>query len=569
MNKHESYRSVAPLGIALVAVVVVLGVVTAQAVAPTGSRAGAVQFDAVFELNSPTRGNHVLLFARYWVGPDFFNASVIWAEPHGRGLTFPIYPPTLSFASDANAFTMSHDLFPVYDTRYAKPLEPRGVFRYMYGDYPIDNIRFAEQEALAQRIYTTDLDRLRDANERGFHSLQANRSEDRIESLRLLGPEKTVLKDIVYEYDVESPGRLRRKTVKLPERPMTVGFQGKGVVVKVGDQEHTYRDFKGTHHAGGRTATVNYEPVTLAGREVALPAKIQVVSEAQGQSLRSVRLLDLKPSALDAAGAKDAARRFGGFSEEHHRYRQFLVKYWKKDTAEVNEVDAEAMRHLRTHFEKAGARVTGSLGEKLRELNILMELNRMLDDETQLERYFAEYLGALRTNDCAQMVLVGGYAAIDTSMLWRRDAEADRLLERWLEEAVATHTPPIILNFAEARVQKGPCWPVVRLLEKSLQCQAWGRARFAGQVLRCAAIEQLVTAARKPDETKSETVQAQTVWVASSLGTDRLVESLGDAVRQAEQSFAALDEPTDEEKTLKARLGSIAKTVGESSDSSS
>ncbi|MBN1508225.1 MAG: hypothetical protein JW955_15355 [Sedimentisphaerales bacterium] len=561
MKKSDIHRPDTQSRVGLLPVIIVLGAITASAMAPTGANVGTVQFDAVFELDSLTRQTHVLLFARYWVGPDYYSASVIWAEPHGRGLNFAVYPPTLSLTSDANAFSMTHDLFPVYDRTYPKPLGPRGVFRCMYGDYPVDNVRFAEQEALTERVYATDLDRLRDANDRGFAALQVDASEDRIGSLQLLGPRKNVLKDIVYEYGGDGGGQLRRETVKLPEQPIAVGFQGKGLVVRIGGEEHQYRDFESIHHRGGRTATVEYEAVALGGRDIALPAKVQVLDDAHKQVLRSVRLLNFKPTELDTAAAKDAAERFGGFSGEHRRYRALLVKYWKKDPSEVNEVDVVALKQLRAHFEKAEVRATGSLGEKLREMNILMELNRMLGDEAQLERYFASYLSVLRENGCRRMVLVGGYAAIETSMLWRRYQEADRLLDRWLDVALAVHDPPAILSFAQTQVERDRCWVMVRLLEKSLQSQDWGQTKLAGQVLRCLAIEKLYEASQKPDPGRPESVMAQTVWVASSFGIENLAKALFASLREADRTFAGIEGPTEEQRAMKAQLDNIERAL--------
>ena len=90
-------------------------------VEPAGRAIGAVTFDATIELDPPHSGRHVLLFARCWVGLDYYRVGVVWAEPHARGLDFPIYPLTLSMGSDAQAFTVTHDLVAGTDHTFRAP----------------------------------------------------------------------------------------------------------------------------------------------------------------------------------------------------------------------------------------------------------------------------------------------------------------------------------------------------------------------------------------------------------------------------------------------------------------
>src|SRR6185369_16644750 len=102
---------------------------------PIGTNVGPVQFDAVIELDPPFAQTHVLLFARYWVASDYYYLGVVWAEPHGTGLCFPIYPPTLSIGSDSNSFSIDHGVYETNAVSYPKPLPDRGAFGSMFGDY--------------------------------------------------------------------------------------------------------------------------------------------------------------------------------------------------------------------------------------------------------------------------------------------------------------------------------------------------------------------------------------------------------------------------------------------------
>lgn len=191
---------------------------------PTGTKVGAVQFDVIMELNSSLRHTHVLIFARYWVAPDYYSVSVIWAEPH-TGLNYAVYPATLTITSDKQSFSMGHDIYPVYNSIYPKPLGERGVFRFMFGDYPIPNIRFADQEDLEKRIYVTDLRGFgEDANQSSGHNfdvsvsggdaknkrevakLNIRASGERIDSMRLFNTEQ--------HYSIASLMNMKKKEIR-------------------------------------------------------------------------------------------------------------------------------------------------------------------------------------------------------------------------------------------------------------------------------------------------------------------------------------------------------------------
>src|ERR1700722_8842917 len=86
---------------------------TQEELAAVGKTVGAIQFDATIEINPPLSPNCMLLFARYWVSSNYYRVAVLWAEPNGSRMWFPIYPPTLRINSDAESFSVTDDLFPM------------------------------------------------------------------------------------------------------------------------------------------------------------------------------------------------------------------------------------------------------------------------------------------------------------------------------------------------------------------------------------------------------------------------------------------------------------------------
>ena len=101
------------------------GIATSK-IQPVGTNAGAVRFDAVIELNRfssrSSRNTHTLIFARYWVAPNYYSVGVIWAEPQSTDMYFAVRPSSLSVVSDEQSFNMKHEVYNKYDETYKKPL---------------------------------------------------------------------------------------------------------------------------------------------------------------------------------------------------------------------------------------------------------------------------------------------------------------------------------------------------------------------------------------------------------------------------------------------------------------
>src|SRR5262249_11202335 len=128
-----------------------------RATPPLDEPGTGVMFDAVIELSPPHSKTYKVLFVRYWVQPSEYRIAVLWAEPQGRGLRFPIYPPGLNVVSAPAGFDVSHELVRNRDSHYQKPVGERNLFAYRYGDYQINDIRFADSEARADRIFRADI----------------------------------------------------------------------------------------------------------------------------------------------------------------------------------------------------------------------------------------------------------------------------------------------------------------------------------------------------------------------------------------------------------------------------
>jgi hypothetical protein len=488
-------------------------------------KSGAICFDAPIELNAPLCRTYVVLFARYWVWADSYRVAVVWAEPHEGSLNFPIYPPTLNIVSDPNCFRITHQVVHTYDGTFAKPLGERGPFRHRFNSYPFSEIRFGEQEALDLRTRIGATQMPPDANGQGVRA------------------------------------GARSQTVLLPERPITVAFQGEGPTITIGGQKRRYKELETLDRAGGRKVILDYQPIEIRGRGVSLPTRIEVYTGDGRQLLRSARLFNCTACALTGDEVRQSAERFSRFDPNEARCRDLLIEYWLKSRSEVAKEDIGTLKQLRRQFaDQAGAAAT--VGENLKRVNMLLQADWMLDDPNALAGDFREYTRLLRSNGLGRMVLFGGENVIETTSRWGQPDTADKLMPIWLNAAVSENDMPSILDFASARLAKGGFWTAANLLEKALDNPAIpADQRSVGQALRALALSKLCEMVENPDYIKTESGIAQARWALWGRSEASLREELRASIGAAQKSFAATERPAREDQALKQKLDAIEQNL--------
>jgi len=334
MKKTRVHRRLwtvaAVLGLSITA-----GVALAQ-IRPVGKKAGLIQFDVITELNMDKDDRNTAVFARYWVCQDYYAVAVAWSEPHGGGLMYTWRG--LAVLSDKIGFRMGHegyhDWVPV-NTTYPKPLGEKAPFEMGGGMTRLKGMRFAEAEALARRIYVSDLGSLKDASQgtdrvvdlkgrenvdgvkRKVAQMKVHAKSNRIESMELFDAQQRQLGTMRYQYDRGGDASaLARLVAELPARPekvvvdANVTSSGTGVgskIYQVGTVDYV-------SHKGGRTCTVTYTDVTVGDQVLRLPVHVEVRVSENKQLLRSARLINFQRVNLDKAGVWEAARAFARLS---------------------------------------------------------------------------------------------------------------------------------------------------------------------------------------------------------------------------------------------------------------
>jgi hypothetical protein len=491
----------------------------------TDDKTVAFCFDATIELHAPLCQTYVVLFARYWVSPRSYRVAVVWAEPHAGSMNFPVYPPTLSIVSDVNSFTITHQLVLTYDGVFPKPLAPRGPFRHRFNSYPFSEIRFAEQEALELRQVLRDRQGADGTGATPFH----------------------------------------RREILLPERSILVGFRGKGPIVTIAGESRQYSELEVPYPEGGRRFVVDYQVQKIGEHRVALPAQITVHSGDGKRLLRAARLSRFVAFPHTADQIQDEAQRFSFFDPDEVRCRELLIQYWMKNPKDIGPNDVEVLRGLRARLANrscAGA----TLGEQLKRVNEVLELDWMLADGAALERDFRDYLSLLSANGLGRMILFGGQNIIDTAIRWGWLVPTEKPLALWVEAARAHNDIASILEFAGANIATGRVWTTVKVLDRTLVDSGIPpEERFVAEAYRCLALGRIYEMVKDPDhKVRTELDTAQVRWVLAHHKSESLLADLTTKLDDARRIYAGLTEPTGPQRALRRKLDTLEQSVSRS-----
>jgi len=491
-----------------------------------------------------------------------------------------MYPVTLVISSDNEKFHITSQTDKWADAAFAKPIGVRGVFRYMFNDYPVANIRFGEQEAMATRIYSdilespvsfaeqqesvVDLPHPRDpcSIEGSVWQIRVRAADGRVRELDLLDKGANVIKNVEYEYVEREDGpMLRRQRVQLPETLRTVGFAGKGVRVKIDDEMQTYSELDCTHHENSRECIVEYQPIRIGGYLASLPTNIIVQIPGTKDPLRCVRLSAFSPWTGGKERMRRVAEEYAYFSSEVLRCREMATKYWFKNPSEILPEDRLAIRCLQTRFEDTPC-IHGTVGEQLKQINLLLHISWVLGDVDKLSRYFEDYLSLLAAHQLYQMVLIGGQHVVETTMLWGYLDAADTLLSQWAKHAVSVCDHHSVVQFTYTDLRSGRFWLPVKLMEKVLDENPNDPdVCFEANSLRCSALYSLHAQLQHPERLKRDLDKTQITWVSRSMDGERLLFVAEDGSAKAKASFAKLSEPSQFQKALMAQLTTLEKAA--------
>jgi hypothetical protein len=528
------------------------------------SRDVGVQFDAVLQMSSSLMNTHLTVFSRYWVSSNFFKIAVVWAEPHGRGLNFPIYPTTLSVTSTPEYFSVHHDIHGFVNGLFLRVRDESDssrlqVFTNMYGDFPLDHLRSCEARANELRLDAPELANL--VNSSGARSnlssvihmprhnggsipLRVSMLESGfVRSIDFLDEDGEKIAGATYDYDPRNMGSLRSKTTE--QHPRKVLFRlPVPAVVKTKTQTNYVQQFEGTDLVGGRKTLLQYRPTLIDGAIIGLPLEISVSS--QGMPLRHSTLSRFKSTDLSHLDVELAASMYARFSPELKEYRALLERYWNQAVSSVTTEDYAAVKKLISFFEDHRDS-SQTIGERLRSTNVLMELNRIIGDTDGLVLNYREYLTALFQDGLSETALEGGQTAVDTLILWGRYREANRVLDEWISACSQTVDLTMLLRFADRQIKRGNYWTTFRLLDSGSRSQVPINQQFELEGLRAISLKNAVALVLN---SRSSENRGEAGFIATLNGNSDLENLADKAKARVRVAFRNLESPSAPQRTL-------------------
>jgi hypothetical protein len=518
---------------------------------------GSVQCDVVIRLEPPVFGSKIFLFSRYWVAKDYYYVSVIWAEPHGSGLWFPIYPPSLSLGSNAHTFSVNHGIYTNNSMSFGKPVGERGAFRHLLGAYPIHETRFADYDAARLCIRRNDIGH--STNYFGSNIVEYINSQGSLNSVKFLGIDGKPWKSIAYEYDSSDlTKRLNRQVVTFNERPIRVGFGEGGVQVVVQDKTFHFSDLNLTQHAGGRVGSANYKPVTIGEHVVQMPFYTEIRQTLDGPVLRSATFTKYQSNSLDSNESNKAAKSYSAFTSDFESYREIITKYWHKQPKDVSQSDRKLIQNLRDRIKDDRNISTNSIGECLRRANVLIELNRVLGDNFFISESFNQYVDVVKQHNMFDLLLVGGASAVENSMLWNRPEEADLLMDIWLRSVSKSTNISEIKHFVGEEIKSGRVYAALRLLQRiESSSLVSSNDLFEFAAMQYFAWSKLQVLLNNQHNTLDLPGTAQLKWVSRSVSISEVNKEKRDWAENARLRFDKLTNPSQEQLIWKRILETV------------
>jgi hypothetical protein len=536
-----------------------------------------VRFDALLKINSTNLLPNSLLFARYWVASDFYSISIIWAEPSLGNFNYPTIFQSFVINSDNNQFSTSSQTINKYSVSVTKPIPERGAFLSSLGSYPIDNLRFAEPEALASRIYKKDIGDINDqiseiktveipdyndgnGNKREVAKIAYKASDGYIKNLKLINKNNQIFKSIEYQYS-HSDGNsiLKSQKVVLPEKIMQVGFRGKGATITINSQSQTFTELPGFHHTGGRICNIDYDPVKTNDKDLLVaPSSITVQRGDSNNIMRSAKIYNVEKLKMSLQEVQQAAQEYGRISDDELNIKNLLEKCLLQNPSEIEKEDSGLLVQIRKHFDDIGAKTTS---EKLKRISTLINLDWIQSDDKLVE-HFRQHLSILKENNLEQIIMYNGLTAIDYTVVLGSFSTADEILNDWLNSFIADIQVNEILNFSQAQMKIQHFWTIYKMLDKCLKSNRnLADNKFDVQVQKTITLYQFYISSKS--QNKSRRLTSQIEWASRTIKTDDMPKMITDNIDETERLFDDLKEPTKTQLQFKQQIDKIKETMAQ------
>lgn len=436
-----------------------------------------IQFDALIELAPPSIHEYVCLFVRYWVAPDRYKLTILWAEPDSYKMWFPIYPPTLKIVSDTTSFSVQHQFFTRYNSQDKRPFVYPKIFKYMYGDYLINNLKYTDQYANQTQVFLSDLKLEGNNQKNGTFKTTINDTNRLIglventctngvlQSLWINDKSNHPLQELHYKYDSNNSNQLLAQYIKLAERETTVGFTKGNMQVEINSSNYAITQFPATYLDGGRNVTIKYEQIRLGNRSLVLPSYVE--SHISGQSAFVSRIIftNYLPFVFTNSLTKFDDLAVGDFSYEEVEARRILSEWGNYNFTNIPSTEVSNIKAIILALSKPGN--DSSCGSECKRLSFLISLYRIIGSTDLMIQSYKELLNQFRCCNSYELVLNGGYDHFESMLIFEHFSDADLIFNFWLDECKLIPRD-YKLAFALDEISKKHYYAAYLLLKKSV-----------------------------------------------------------------------------------------------------
>jgi hypothetical protein len=439
-----------------------------------------VQFDATFELNQSIDRLHNFVFARYWVSSELYRMEIIWSEPGAQDLRSHLIPPGLSIQNASGKFWVSNDLMPRFNGSYSMPTEKRPMpFTYRYGDFPISNLRYTDQESSDE---LTVLAKLRASGPlvgssitnllvssadgqiavKRTHFEPQKEKDSRSETFEISDQTGHLLKRLGYKYSGRS-NELQELSVYTPEQKIIVGFKGEGATVRLNKTNvYQIRQFPLIYGEGGRIRITKYKPVSTG---IQVPDRIEIYDGKTNTIFHTVQLSNVRLAGSTPEKVNQDAEQFKNLGGVIKPYYDIISKISKTNASRAG-IDVLAVKKLTARCDQLLHESTTTVGERLAAANLSINLHMLTGDDTNALKVAKTYLLMLSTNRMPFALLASGASMIENAAKARRYAQESELLSGWLDMLPQAIDPESALHFSFFALSKNNGIVAMKLLEK-------------------------------------------------------------------------------------------------------
>jgi hypothetical protein len=204
--------------------------------------------------------------------------------------------------------------------------------------------------------------------------------------------------------------------------------------------------------------------------------------------------------------------------------------------------DLELIRRLQAHYEALAVREDRGLGGRLKAIDCLTRLDRVLKDYDAFEGHAVRYLQMLDDAGLSAMYMVGGCGNIEKLVEAGQYGKANKLMRQWADKSAAGNDPDVVYRFAgwDFDGEANP-WAAVQVLDRFLRKPGLSPVqRYEGLALRAIALDKIDKLLADPKTAERESRNAQAKWVLSTTSRQELAKRVEPALREALSAWQLL-----------------------------